>query len=201
MGTDLLLLFIYLNILITDYAVHDICHFDTFLFRLRACYTDFGGGGMQAGRMAVAQLGACLANGAAEEMKMERHRSWTSCQLIRGADGDVCAGGAVRGPSLRACGRAPHTLCAQWVHRAPKGAKPEICRRTSQVEYRQAKRHRAVRKSTAATTAKVTLQTHQITEDRGPRTEDRAPAPAEPPTRDSNSRLHDPKSSVLPVRL
>ena len=69
--------------------------------------------------MAVARQGACLANGAAEEMKME-----TQDVLMRGTDGDE---GDVRQCGTRcatarlwAC--APLCLCAQWctVHlRAP----------------------------------------------------------------------------------
>ena len=126
---------------------------------------------MQAGRMAVARQGACLANGAAEEMKME-----TQDVLMRGADGDE---GDVRQCGTRcatarlwAC--APLCLCAQWctVHlRAPNlrnatemagGAPP-------------GKQHKTIRKHQQRR-AKVTLQTHQITEDRGPRTEDRGPS-------------------------
>jgi hypothetical protein len=71
--------------------------------------------------MAVARQGACLANGAAEEMKMETPEL---DELIRGADGDA---DNVQYALCEVVGVRP-TLCAQWVHRAPKGTKPEICK-------------------------------------------------------------------------
>ena len=45
-------------------------------------------------------------------------------ELIHGTDSDA---GDVRDALREVVGMRP-TLCAQWVHRAPKGAKPEICK-------------------------------------------------------------------------
>ena len=67
--------------------------------------------------MAVALQGACLANGAAEETKMETPEL---DKLMCGADGDE---GDVRDALCEAVGMRP-THCAHWVHCAPKGAKP-----------------------------------------------------------------------------
>ena len=72
--------------------------------------------------MAAARQGARLANGAAEEMIVEAQELDES---MRGADG---VAGDVQGALCEAVGVRP-TQCAQWVHCAPNGAKPQECDR------------------------------------------------------------------------
>ena len=114
---------------------------------------------------------------------------------MRDADGVT---GDVRDALYEAVGVRP-TQCAQWVHCALKGAKTRECYRDGR--WSAARSAAQDNSKTSTTTRKVTPQLHQITEDRGPRTEDRAPAPAEPPMRDSNPRPCDSKSIALPFRL
>ena len=77
---------------------------------------------MQAGRMAVARRGGWATQGAAEGMQLE---TLELDESMRGADGVV---GDVQGALCEAVGVRP-TQCAQWVHCAPNGAKPQECDR------------------------------------------------------------------------
>ena len=72
--------------------------------------------------MAAARQGARPANGAAAEMIVEAQELDES---MRGADG---VAGDVQGALCEAVGVRP-TQCAQWVHCAPNGAKPQECDR------------------------------------------------------------------------
>ena len=67
--------------------------------------------------MAVTRQGGCPANDAAEGMTIKTPEL---DELMRVADGDE---GDVRDALCEAVGVRP-THCAQWVHCAPKGAKP-----------------------------------------------------------------------------
>ena len=152
---------------------------------------------VQAGRMVVARQGGWATNGSAERMQIDTQESDESMRGADGVEGDVqdalyeAVGAGVPQPPLSV--RSGCTVCA------PKGAKQQDCDRVGRwSSARQAvqdnSKHQRRRE-------KVTLQPHQITEDRRPSSEDRAPAPAEPPMRDSNPRLRDPKSSDFPFGL
>ena len=85
---------------------------------------------------------------------------------MRDADGVT---GDVRDALYEAVGVRP-TQCAQWVHCALKGAKTRECYRDGR--WSAARSATQDNSKTSTTTRKVTPQLHQITEDRGPRTEE-----------------------------
>ena len=154
--------------------------------------------GMQAGRMAVARHGGWATDGAAERMSAgTQELDELSCATLTRVAGDV------RDALYEVVGVRP-TQCAQWVHCAPNGAKPQEYDRDGRWSF--ARSAAQDNSKTSTTTSKSDAPTAPNnrgprTEDRGPRTEDRAPAPAEPPMRDSNPQPSDSKSIVLSVAL